>query len=263
MKNYPLLPAAAILQKVSTPEVLAVLNACMSADVPVKRCAAESLEQYAVDLRNGALPVGSVEFVREAMHTTGLIEPEWSCYPISLQKYFHRTIQRGKRREIVDICFVKPVTTKLFDGFVLDPDSISAPEDVHTALQWSTLNALDSETELWIAEPVEFISEWRYYVTNGRLVARARYDQHGCEQAPQPNPSIVADAVLEVWGELGHSFALDMGVLSNGETALVEVNDAWAIGRYGGSITPRAYLEFLQSRWADIASQPQVLEKIA
>jgi hypothetical protein len=40
-----------------------------------------------------------------------------------------------------------------------------------------------------------------------------------------------------------------MGVLSTGETAIVEVNDFWAIGLYDRALNPRVYLDLLQRRW--------------
>lgn len=46
-----------------------------------------------------------------------------------------------------------------------------------------------------------------------------------------------------------HGFAMDVGVLASGETSLVELNDAWAIGLYDQSITPIAYFFWLLKRW--------------
>ena len=50
------------------------------------------------------------------------------------------------------------------------------------------------------------------------------------------------------------SYALDVGVLSTGETALVEVNDAYGIGAYG--IAAEHYYTFLKARWDELCAVP-------
>jgi hypothetical protein len=62
----------------------------------------------------------------------------------------------------------------------------------------------------------------------------------------------VSECILDVHEELGHPFACDVGVLSNGLTAIVEINDAWAIGLYGKCLQPREYTDFLFTRWKSI-----------
>ncbi len=49
-------------------------------------------------------------------------------------------------------------------------------------------------------------------------------------------------------------YALDVGVLSDGETALVEVNDGYAPGYYGRVSPARAcaYLELLAARYVQV-----------
>jgi len=52
-----------------------------------------------------------------------------------------------------------------------------------------------------------------------------------------------------------YPYTLDVGRLSTGGTALVETNDAWAIGLYGKALTPRVYLDFLGKRWKSIVEK--------
>lgn len=44
------------------------------------------------------------------------------------------------------------------------------------------------------------------------------------------------------------SYAIDFGVLTTGETALIEVNDAFAIGAYD-NVPGDLYLMMLKARW--------------
>lgn len=50
-------------------------------------------------------------------------------------------------------------------------------------------------------------------------------------------------------------YALDFGVLENGETALVEWNNGFAIGAYG--LRPEVYCNMLIARWEEILN-PEV-----
>ena len=51
--------------------------------------------------------------------------------------------------------------------------------------------------------------------------------------------------------EFPSAFALDLGVLSTGEVALIEMNDAFSIGKYNG-IDDKTYAEFVITRWEDL-----------
>lgn len=50
------------------------------------------------------------------------------------------------------------------------------------------------------------------------------------------------------------SFALDLGILSTGEIALVEMNDAFSIGKYNG-IDDETYAKFLITRWNELKKE--------
>jgi ATP-grasp domain, R2K clade family 3 len=250
-----ILPFEVLLESSNLIEPNGLLEVCKQESIPVESCSIQELAQHGRLLLNGALPIGSVDFVREAMRVIGLTEPTWCCYPSSLQEYFFRTIQKGKRREIVDVSFVKPVQHKMFHGFVFDPDDPLDPQEVHSSSQLNTMRSLCSESEFWIAEPVEFLAEWRYYVADGHLIGRVRYDTHLSDSSLQPSPTIVADAVIKAWRQIRHSFAIDMGVLSNGKTAVVAVSDAWSVSMHKGALRPKDHLKFLQSRWGKIICQ--------
>lgn len=215
----------------------------------------EHLDAHASMLASGeAMPVGSVEFVREAMRVGGIEEPAFVTYPNSLKPWLRRLVNQRKAGEILGRWFVKPVQTKLFSGLVFDTledPALLSPESQDRHEGFLTVPA---DTPVWCSEPVNFVSEWRYYVNaEGTVLGGGRYDEDGEDDAPQPDRTEVEKAALAGSGELGHGFALDMGVLFTGETALVEANDAIATGLYGSVLTPREYAYWLMDRWQKIA----------
>ena len=173
-------------------------------------------------------------------------------YPVELRPYLHRELRLVPARSVKGPWFkgrwfVKPAATKLFAGFVLDDQVADADRSAWQLSQLRALNALPSATPVWLSEPVRFLSEWRYYIQDGQIVGQGRYDPDGADDAPEPDAE-AARACLQAL-PCPHPWVLDLGVLQDGRTALVECNDAWAIGLYADAMTPAAYLDFLWQRW--------------
>lgn len=271
-------PALAVLQMESTAEVRAALLAAALSGLRTQRVALKDLEANAETRASLAtytgeiLPVGTVEFVRAAMSALCLPEPEAMGYA-PVMDFLRREIRPGVLYELQAMkepVFVKPVATKTFSGFVYDPRPGVQPSE-YQAEQLAAIAKLKSSTRVWLSDVVEFVCEWRYYVdAAGRILARARYDADGADDAPEPTAEVVQSAInstvsaLEARGN-AHPFAVDVGVLANGSTAIVELTDAWAIGLYGHARTPAGaawkpqdYLDFLQARWRSIVAYAQL-----
>lgn len=259
------LPELIVVQAPTGVEARAVTTAAMLMNVPLRRAALEDLQGlspteasqfFRSTPARGVLPVGSVEFVRAAMAALGVPEPENITYPPTLADFLRRDVRRTTAGAVLGTWFVKPVTTKAFTGFVFD--TMSAPEDYpeHERESYAAFMALEPHTEVWISEPVRFVSEWRYYVQGGQVIGAARYDPDGAEDAPEPDRETVARAAIAMAAAPGAPAAcsLDFGVLESGETALVEANDAWALGLYGRGLGPREYATLLTTRWQQIAT---------
>ena len=226
----------------------------MLGDIPLRRAALAELDQYASDLASGAfVPVGSVEFVRRAMALANIAEPGNLSYPHVLQPYLRRSVDQREAGTVVGSWFVKPVATKAFTGFVFDtfdnPDHLSC----HDRAQLNAFLALDPRSRVWVSEPVSWASEVRYYVLEGEILGEGRYDD-GPDDAPLPDTTIVRGMASRFSASPGAplAFALDVGVLECGATALVEVNDAWALGFYSGTLAPRQYSQMLWRRWQQL-----------
>ena len=236
-----------ILQNPSSYETRAIRTAAMLVDNVViwnSTLADLSNEHNTNLLTNGAMPVGSVEFVRKAMEISSITEPPNITYPEEISSYLKRGVIQTTIDKIILGYFIKPIETKTFTGFIYGEVDDMDESDLE---QMMVVSKLPNDTQIWMSEPVIWKSEWRYYVMDGQITGKARYDQNDDDDAPIPDETIVQNCINDL--SFKHPYALDFGVLGNGETALVEVNDAWAIGLYSNSITPREYLIFLLNRW--------------
>lgn len=241
-----------LLQALPSAEIRAVRTACLLLDnVALHTAPMDGIPNFRAQLERGEMmPVGTVEFVLEAMSVAGLEPPQAPGFPPELQPFLHRSITRTTVAKLASLrhpAFVKPVETKLFNGFVFDPAAAAQDLAAHDREQLAALGRLDISTPIWISTVVEFVSEWRYYVLNGLIAGQARYDPEGHDNAPAPDRSQVERAI-QARG-VRHPFAIDFGVLTSGETALVEVHDAWAIGLYGHALNPKDYYRYLRTYW--------------
>jgi hypothetical protein len=227
----------------------------MLLDWPSARCSLESLSAHAASLKAGAMPVGSVEFVREAMRVAAIGEPAPMSYPEALNGLLLRDVRLAPARDALGFeGFVKPAKTKLFTGFVNKPARIGAELGEHIVEQMEALSKLDGEEPVWLGEPVDFVGEWRAYVSLGRILGVERYDPDGIDGVEPPDVAWIKKAVA-MWMDSGsapRAFSLDVGRLSSGELALVEANDAWALGLYGRSVSDKEYAGMLAARWSEI-----------
>lgn len=266
--NILLIYMQVLLQNLSTHEIRTVSQACIVNDITCHRASLEMIQHlfdYRVELQRGTMmPVGSVEFISECMKNMGIptekIKYFFDPYPEDLKRFLHRRVRLGTvgnligHREIyVMPKFVKPVYIKEFNGFVYDFNKSIDEYDEHDREQVEILQKKDLNDLVYISDVVKFQSEYRYYVDHDKILGSARYDPDGLDDAPSPDINVVSEmiAILNDYYACP-VYALDVGVLETGETALVEVNDAWAIGLYGRALEPKTYLEFLVKRWKNI-----------
>lgn len=240
-----------VTQNITSVEIRTARLGAMLAGVPAVTVSFEGLDAF--QLGADDMPVGSVEFIRKVMGLRGIPEPASLSYPESLLPYLRRSVTRQRLGDLKPEApvFVKPVEVKRFTGFVLRPGHAVEHYDEHDQEQLSAAYALGDDFEVYLSEVVEFLSEWRFYVQDRDIIGGARYDAHGADEAPEPDRAVVESAVRQFSGPA--AYAIDFGVLANGKTALVEVNDAWAIGLYGRCLEPRVYLDMLATRWAELA----------
>lgn len=250
----------------SSVEVLTCISTCMTRNWPHATVRIDQLEASAAALKQGATPVGSVDFVRKALTIAGVKVPSAMNYPKRLQKWLHREIKPRRKSDLPSSgdWFVKPaVSTKAFRGGVysmeevklidsLTSENFNAPAaEVVPRNDIELLRNLPGEFPVWVAPPIKWQSEWRFYIHRGLIKGAARYDK-GLESAPAPERNTVSLMVSDLAFDAPIAYALDVGVLENGKTALVTVNDGWALAYYPGSLAPETYLDMLRDRWIQL-----------
>lgn len=177
---------------------------------------------------------GDIDVMFHAMKRLG-IEYSYNDYPEKLKPCLHRKIWEDElgniRREIFaegylkNPIFIKPKDKlKRFTGFVLE-----------TIDDLANCKGAGNQTKVWCSEPVKFVDEFRIYRFQYHDSALTTYGV-GCHKSDFnfQNLEKVDTFIRSLpWGlDLPVACAIDVGVLSNGEVALIEVNDAFSLGLY-------------------------------
>ena len=212
----------------------------------VSMASLSQVQRGRVPITSDIAVVGGVLFVKAALTTLGRELPYPNPYPEVLRPFLHREVETMSFKVAMDrlertglSVFIKPADRwKSFTGCV--------PIDQRDF----RLRGASRSERVWTSSVVRFLSEWRVYVLNGEIQHLAWYDG---DRAVSPDVSVVRDAISKyvVTGAPG-GFAIDFGVLSTGETALVEVNEGFAIGAYE-AVPPLAYALLISTRWRELA----------
>lgn len=195
-------------------------------------------------------PIGTVEFVKtfaekigvklpDPIHATELLELEGRDWYINTREQLNHWGHAGSTSYPI---FVKPYTQlKKFTGFVAKSDK---DFDLYPEVDWST-------TELFVTEVLEnIVSEWRCYVLNGKVFACVNYSG---DPLRFPSSSDIVKMIIVYNTE--SSYSLDVAVRRKPDsteftTNFIEINDAYALGYYGGDV--ELYTKMLDLRWKEI-----------
>jgi len=198
------------------------------------------------DFDRDCILVGGVGNVRERLKQLGIPMPPDMGYPHELEQYFGRRIWSSTLKEFIAKgkfgVFVKPKRTKLFTGKV-----------VHEFKDLFGLN-FDEEVEVWCADPLDFITEWRCFVYYKELIDVRRYKGRWDSRL---NVEFVESAITDYVSSPA-AYCLDIAIDENGVHYLVEVNEGFSLGTYG--IESILYAKFLYARWAEITGSKDYLK---
>lgn len=109
---------------------------------------------------------------------------------------------------------------------------------------------LPDSHEVLVSEYVLFDSEWRCFVCNGRILDVCRYQG---EIFRYPDPKVVQNAVAGFTKANPAACGIDFGVLVDGRTVLVEVNEGYSLNPFG--LDASDYAELLETRWLQLVTQ--------
>lgn len=152
------------------------------------------------------------------------------------EKYLKRNVQFidnfDDLKRITKPFFIKPQKVKAFEhGLVLNTHDLIKYKDNNNFI---------------ISDIVDFLTEYRCYIIDKKIVGC--YNYLG-DLRLYPNLNLVDD-IIKDFKNAPMGYSIDVGVLLNGETCLIEVNDGWSLGNYG--LEPKLYTRLLTERWIEI-----------
>ena len=163
--------------------------------------------------------------------------------PDELKKYAGRNFWQdtvgnvvNKYREDRKPIFIKPINTKEFPAQVIT---------MLPLITWAE-QTIQPQTQCWVSEPIDIVSEWRVFVSNYEIVG-CQYYLGDFKRYPDWN--VIDSALKDIqWQPKG--WTMDFGVTANGETILIETNDGYSIGDYG--LESFTYATILRNRWFEL-----------
>lgn len=196
-----------------------------------------------LELDKNDIVVAGVGYVHKAFARLGFTFEHLPSIPQKLKPYAGRrqwtsTLAQARQQATDGTpVFIKPVphNPKQFTGHVL-----SVFRDFLATAH------LPDDTPVECADVVSLVSEYRGFVLDNTLIDLRRYAGN---PLAMPNPTFIEHA-LAAWTQKPAACSMDFGVTASGETLLVEVNDAYALGNYGLPAT--LYAQMIETRWAQI-----------
>jgi hypothetical protein len=138
--------------------------------------------------------------------------------------------------------FVKPSEVqKRFTGVVLGSGDA-----------WP-LVSVPGRTAVWCSEVVSFKSEYRAFVCNRNVLDVRHY---WGDPTVTPQEATIGAIIVAFGPDAPDAYAIDVGVLPSDDTALIEVNDGFALGSYG--LATDLYLAVVGTRWRQLLGPTEV-----
>ena len=169
--------------------------------------------------------VGSVQATTRFFSIAGIETPESITYPTELVDFLKRKVKICELGsvKVEDLpLFIKPaIEIKKFTGDVFK-----------TQTHLDNLRVFDKctdDTVVWTSEILDFTTEYRVFVSNGVIYGMKHYQGDFGEIVDIEE----VKKMVAAYKNCPSAYTLDVGLTAVGETALVEVNDMWAIGSYG------------------------------
>jgi len=138
--------------------------------------------------------------------------------------------------------FVKPLDVyKLFTGTVF-----TSGFDIH-----KIPNLLSDDIKVLISEVVEFVSEYRCFVLDNKLVGCKNYTG---DFTVLPDFDLIQYSIVN-YKNSPSAYTLDFGITEYNNTELIEINDGYGFGAYG--LNPIIFCKMIAKRWSDIINKKE------
>lgn len=193
------------------------------------------------------IPIGTVEFVKTFAEKIGvtLPKPIHATELLRLEGRLYATVQnKDLIHKATYPFFVKPLDElKKFTGFIARSEK---DFELYPDVDWSN-------TSLFLTDVLEnIVSEWRCYVLKGKVFACVNYSG---EPLCFPNSREI-ERMIQYFESSFVAYSLDVALCKVGsiaeeyKTRFIEINDAYALGYYGGDV--ELYTKMLDLRWKEI-----------
>lgn len=203
----------------------------------------KQLERRELPLARDTLVAGGVSVVEAALISLGVAVPQADNLPTALAEYRGRRVWTSTWGELRARCGKdgppEPLWVKSLRRNKGAPSlAIYEADDIEAA------SALPDSHEVLVSEYVTFVSEWRCFVRQGRVVELCRYQG---DVFRYPDARVIEAAVAALGRNAAAGYGIDFGVLTDGRTVLVEVNEGYSLAPYG--MESMEYAELLEARW--------------
>lgn len=206
----------------------------------------QQLEQRTLPLAKDTLVVGGVPVVEAAFTALGITVPVADNLPAVLSKYRGRKVWTSAWGELRAQYGKKGPPEPLWVKS-LRRNKGSPSLAVYDADDMSAASALPDAHEVLVSEYITFVSEWRCFVRHGQILDLCRYQG---DVFRYPDAKVVKEAVADHSRVAPAGYGIDFGVLTDGRTVLVEVNEGYSLNPYG--LESMEYAELLEARWLQL-----------
>ncbi|MFF0632948.1 ATP-grasp domain-containing protein [Nocardia sp. NPDC004151] len=215
--------------------------------IPVRYYTIKRIHRRQLALGPDVFIAGDMDAMHGAMRQLGVPVPEPDDYPAVLTEFLRRKVWTATLGEVerafdsgsIPATFVKPADRrKSFTGAVC-----------YSERDIAAFGNISRRQRVWCSELVDWVAEYRAYVTDQRVVS---IDHYAGDPAISLDLTVVQAAVTAYHrsGTAPSAYGIDFGVLADGRTALVEANDGYALGAY--DITADLYTDLIMRRWSEL-----------
>jgi hypothetical protein len=207
----------------------------------------QQIRDKSLPIERDTLVAGGIPSVELALGQLGIPVPTADNLPASLAKYRGRRVWTSTWGELRQLYRAKKPPEPLWVKSLRR--NKGAPSiAVYDSDDIATADRLPDDHEVLVSEYVLFESEWRCFVLNGRILDLCRYQG---EVFRFPDRKVIEQAIDD-FDTAPAGYGIDFGVLADGRTVLVEVNEGYSINPYGLEATD--YAELLEARWVQMVS---------
>lgn len=170
------------------------------------------------------IPVGSIDFINTALKLLG-------CYEIAVPHPYYYFTEDELQRKISHVYNLGQAINYMENDLHSDKAFIKSATLPKTMLSgvYKKHELASLYCDVFIEEIVNFVSEYRFFVYNGKIRGARHYNGN---MWILPDKDMVERMAKRISGSR-KSFTLDVGVLDTGATAAVEVHNFVACGFYG------------------------------